>query len=907
MIWKIFLRDINRIIHNFAAVIIVLGMCMLPALYAWFNVAANIDPYRYTSNIKIAVANNDTGISSEKTGSMNLGSEIVSNLKKNHQLGWNFVSEKTARDGVSSGKYFAAIVIPSGFSSDTVSVLSGHIKRPEIKYYLNEKRNAVAPKVTDSGASAVQNEVNESFVSVASETITNSLNRLSSRVTSDVENTQSDISRDLNQISTILSDYDDLVDQFSASQKKEKAVIKSTDRLLDQINTASASGSRTLRQSDKTLSDVKKSTSAYASSLGGTLSDTQTSLNQLYNDVSSSAGRMAAPVSSLNGQLSSMISNAQSVVSSNASLISDLRTINAQIPGAPASDAISRLEAENKRHRQLLSSLQTAGKSAQNAVNQTSAFSSSLDKTLDSRMSRIQKLQKQYMTTQVPAMNEILRNYSVLSGNMQTILNGIPSETRQVRTALTDLNNGMQQTYDSLSDMKDAIHRLNHRLDNVRTDLSAIVSSQTYRQFTSMTKLDPDTMSDFMASPIQLKQETFYPVANYGSAMTPFYTNLAIWIGGMVLGAIMKMEVDADEKLQNFNATQAYFGRWMLFIVLGLIQAVITCVGDFIIPGVKILHPGIFVLTGVILSFVYVNIVYALTLAFNHIGRALCVVLIILQIPGSSGTYPIEMTPHFFQNLHPLLPFTYGIDAMRECVTGYYRFNYVQDLLFLLVFTLLALFIGLIIRPLIMNLNDMVDNRLSRTGFMLAERGVGAEKRDNLSHIMKILSESRESRDIIMKRAVRFERRYPKIIRSGFLLIIIIPMFFLIMAFSINAKMIFLMLWILSIVLISIWLIVIEYIHEHLQERMEMDNLTDRELLQRVQKNQRHSESPMRSVLPFIRRNRLAKFEGDTDHSDTDTSAPPSGPKSTGSTSPSEKMDKKQTGSTDSHSNGKED
>ena len=158
--------------------------------------------------------------------------------------------------------------------------------------------------------------------------------------------------------------------------------------------------------------------------------------------------------------------------------------------------------------------------------------------------------------------------------------------------------------------------------------------------------------------------------------MTPFYTNLALWVGGLILVSILKQEVDKDEQISRFTPITAYFGRWLLFVVSGLIQGFIICTGDLIILKVQCLHPIAFVCAGMLCSFVYVNLIYAMALTFKHIGKALAVLLVILQIPGSSGTYPIEMTPAFFQHLHPLLPFSYGINAMRECIAGFYKFTY---------------------------------------------------------------------------------------------------------------------------------------------------------------------------------------------------------------------------------------
>lgn len=121
-----------------------------------------------------------------------------------------------------------------------------------------------------------------------------------------------------------------------------------------------------------------------------------------------------------------------------------------------------------------------------------------------------------------------------------------------------------------------------------------------------------------MTSPIELNTTTFYEVEDYGSGMTPFYTNLALWVGGMVLIALLKQEVDEDEKVKKFTLNQAYFGRQILFIILSVVQSRIICLGDLYLLKVQCVHPGLFILTGVIAGLIYLSLIYAITAAFKH-------------------------------------------------------------------------------------------------------------------------------------------------------------------------------------------------------------------------------------------------------------------------------------------------
>ena len=158
--FAIFKRDIKRLLVNPVALVVTLGVCVIPSLYAWYNIVANWDPYGNTQGIKIAIANNDRGTQNDLVGELNAGDQVVDQLKENHQLGWTFVdSAADAKEGVESGEYYAAIVVPKNFSDNLVSMLDGNYHQPKLTYYVNEKKSAIAPKVTDTGANTIEEQI----------------------------------------------------------------------------------------------------------------------------------------------------------------------------------------------------------------------------------------------------------------------------------------------------------------------------------------------------------------------------------------------------------------------------------------------------------------------------------------------------------------------------------------------------------------------------------------------------------------------------------------------------------------------------------------------------------------------------------------------------------------------------
>ena len=672
-IFYIFRRDIKRLSRNFVALVVSVGVCFVPALYAWFNIAANMDPYSNTGGIHIAVANCDKGAENEAVGELNAGDSVISALEENDSLGWVFVDEDEAINGVRSGEYYAALVIPETFSEDLVSVLSGDIESPKIEYYVNEKKNAIAPKVTDTGATTIQQQIDETFISVASEAVTDVMKQTAGDAASDISQIDDRADNKVDEITEKISDARESVQEHFRTDEENAASIAKAQDALTSTENATQSASSTLRLTKQDLA-IK-----FADYIDGLM----------------------------------------------------------------------------------------------------------------------------------PSFTK-----------MHTMLD-------QTETALNRASDVLEQTDELLGNAEKEIGR-------VSDDLDVLESASIYSTLVEIgygDAIDSDKISSFISSPVDVKTVSLYPVKNYGTAMTPFYTNLALWVSGIVLVSVLKMEVDRDDRLKKLTPTQSYFGRWLIYMVFAFVQALIICAGDLLIFDVQCGNALAFFGAAMMASFVYVNIIYALAITFKHTGKAICVLLVILQIPGSAGTYPIEMTPGFFQALHPLLPFTYGINAMREAMVGMYENYYWKYLLYLAIFLVPAFIIGLAIRPWMLNLNRMFDRKLEETGLMICEETGMTVERVKLSTLLEILSGQDEFRERMIRSAERFEKNFEKMKLAGICLIVLLPLVFLILMFSVNSKMVFLILWISSIVTVVLYLIIIEFIHDNMERKLRFADKSRDELL----------------------------------------------------------------------------
>lgn len=839
--FRIFKRDIQRLFHNKVAMIVMAGVCVLPSLYAWFNIAANMDPYSNTQGIKVAIANNDEGADNAML-SLNAGDSIVENLEANDQLGWTFVEEEKAVEGVRSGKYYAAIVIPEDFSSSLLSIISGEPRKANLSYYINEKKNAIAPKITDTGAGTVQQEINDTFSSVAAETISKLIQSSVTKVSGDMSSMNTDVMTMLSDIQENLDQYQSVLRDFQDTAGSSSALIQDSYAALDQVKSAAGSGSRAFEDTDALLESGRGSIGQFSSEFSQNLSDGENHLNDIYGAASDRITDLKTQAETVNGVIGNGIDSVQELAEKNAEILGQLRELSdllkSRLPDgvlegvtADVDQAIAGLEAKNEEYQEFLSSLNEGTTNVENALKAAEEGKTQLNTLVSQSRESLKGYRNTLDQNLLPQLNQSLDTFSSLSGSLSATLTGVAASADQMKEILSQLDKSLTDSADMLGRTGKAISGLGGRLADVRTDLNALQSSESYKKFLSLEGLDVDSIADFMASPVTIESETIYSVENYGSSMTPFYTNLALWVGGIVLISILKLEVDKDEKVHKFSTASAYFGRWMLFMIMGLIQGLIVCLGDLWLLKVQCIHPVAFVLAGMFCSFVYVNLIYALAITFKHIGKALCVVLVILQIPGSAGTYPIEMTPAFFQRLHPLLPFTYGINAMREAIAGMYQYEYAKNLLCLAVYLPIAFLIGLGLRVLLLNLNYLFDKKLSETDLMLGETQAEKRERTQLSLVVKALMGDKTLREELVAKAAGFEAGYQRQIRIGFATMLILPLIFLVLMFSIESKIVFLVLWIVSLIVIAVYLICLEYIHERLKREIELGELTQEELL----------------------------------------------------------------------------
>ena len=864
----IFRRDLWRILRNPVALVVTIGVAVLPSLYAWFNIMALWDPYSNVRNLPVAVVSIDRGAQSAETGRINAGRSVIQELRGNKSLGWKFMDDdERAIEEVHSGQCYAAIIIPERFSADLVGIVEGAGNRPALNYYVNEKKNAIAPKVTDTGASTIDQEINAVFVSAVSDALAGKVLQTVGDAQGAAEQSRSQVVGDLGEIIDQLDRTDGQLDRIGSTMGQARQTVAGSRSDIKDLQSQISATQATLNRAQSNMAKTRDDSLRFSSALNQALADGSVRLSSAVTDVNTVAGGITADLNATQDKVDRVNSGLGQLVDANGKAVDRLQSGLDQSglhSGDPAYESIQRqIDDLKKTNQKQKSSLDAFKKNSSTALDSgrraASDLSSAMTDTGGTGIKALVAASQSLAGTTMPNLLTGLDALNASNGSLQGALSNLATTAVQTDALLDQLDSTIGQAQSTLSTTRASLASVRSDLEGVRTDVAALGSSAAWNRMSQTLGLSPESFGKAMASPVELASHTVYPVSNYGSSVAPFYTNLALWVGGFILIAIYKLEVD-KEGIRKCTATQAYLGRWLLLVFVGFFQALIATVGDLML-GIQCRQPALFVLAGVFASFVYINIIYALAASFRHIGKALAVVLVILQIPGSSGMYPIEMMPDFFRNLNPWLPFTYGINAMRETIGGMYGNHYWQDMLHIFWYLPVALLIGLVVRRYLLNLNALFDRRLGATDLMLTEQNHSADRRLSLGSLARSILGEGDYRAVIRRRAHRFLALYPTLIRGG-LVLVLLPVLFLILLFSTEAKIVMLIACIASIVLIDAYLIIVEYICDSyvrqlgLTERPGMDFLT-------LIRPRRQGPSAMTRLTTAVRESVMSRDEED--------------------------------------------
>ena len=654
---------------------------------------------------------------------INIGDKVLSALRENTQMEWVFTTEEKATSGVKSGKYYAAIVIPKDFSNKMMSVFSEKVEKPEITYYSNAKENAIAPKVTDKGAGAVQRQVNEVFIETVSDTTLTVLQAVSNMTqASGAETIVDNLNTNLNQIAGDLTASAGLLESFSNMTGSAQKLLNSTTEFLQTVQQQTTESRQTFQETSKTFSGLDDSMDAAADSVGTALKSAENVYDQMdqvisgaFSDESADAQQIASTLDTLAGQVGNVVTAYTSVRDSVAAVADKYPETS------PLVDAIVvRMDTSIQQQKNLQSKLQDSAKGLRDATTDLGTARSELKDLAAKNRENMSGVSASYKSSVQKSLNQLSASLTSSKQEISSLLSQLDQSANGIYKLTDTADSDLSEIQKVLGDSGELLAEASDRIADTTAKLDEMETSGDFSELEALISGDKSAISTFLAAPVSLDTHKIYEIANYGSSMAPFYSVLSIWIGGIVLVAMLKVNVSENctKGLKNVKLHQIYFGRFITFMIVCLFQSTLIALGDLLYLGIQCEHPFLFLLGCWFSSLVFVNIIYTLTVSLGDIGKAVSVILLVVQVAGTGGTFPIEVAPSFFRAVYPLLPFTHSMAALRETVGGMYGMNYWIDLGKLAIFLGISLIVGLVLRKPIIKANDAFTEKLEETKLM---------------------------------------------------------------------------------------------------------------------------------------------------------------------------------------------
>ena len=561
-ILQIIQTDARHVFTNVISLVVCVGMIVVPSFYAWFNIAGSWDPYGNTHNIRVALVNDDAGYKSDLMPvEVNVGERITSQLRASKSIGYVVTDRDEAIDGVSSGEYYAAIVIPQSFSTDLLQGLTDNSVRPTVQYYDNQKRNAIAAIVTDKASSAASQSIDEEFVQAAVEVGAGTLDELGTYLDDDkLSGVTQGLDDALTRSSTQLRQTSDNLRGYGSLVSSARSLVDGSDSALDTSLTATDDASSALREGADGVRDVQGALDSATTSVSNALTSGVTAMDGVDDAID-------AAFDSADGQAGDArdaLQQAKDAVDANHDA---LRKLADQLN---ETDSLARrlevsLDAgstEWSYAHSLRITIPGINARVQQALRDTQDLSDGLGRAIsdidsarrDGSTSRAEL--KRLADRARSSLSDVSTDYSgglrTKLGNMADGIDDAADAVDGIGTQLTDTATALRTTGQSadetLRNLEDALNTAADNMDSAAGELedlegrlSAALASGDLAQLRAILSADAESLASFIAAPVQLDRTAVFPVENNGSAMAPFYTTLSIWIGAVVLCALVKV------------------------------------------------------------------------------------------------------------------------------------------------------------------------------------------------------------------------------------------------------------------------------------------------------------------------------------------------------------------------------
>ena len=692
-VWTIYKEDLKRIFTNYAALIVILALCILPSLYAWFNIKASWDPYgqEATSQIKIGVINNDKG--TEFNGKLiNIGDQVVDQLKENDLMGWQFVDEAEGEKALEEGTFYATITIPDNFSQDITSLVTSDVKKGQMIYRVNEKINAIAPKLTSKGATGVQENINQTIVETVSGILFEAGKGLGLEIQETVLPQLSHVYDQLEELISKFGDMNSLVQTAHNGGIQLKDLIASIQTDLPLIETTITSAKTTITSLESFMDTSKSALSDFMPTLKNDLLLIQTIADELNTYMSQIEEAILSRSDKAPELIENLITKVESTQSLVQSFVKVLESFN-KFPAGRFDELISQLQGVNGELDKAKDFLQQLHDTTVNGGEPNLTVLNNIKTLLSSVSSTASAIYNRFDSAIVPSLNNVIDQAYSTATNVLQVLKEAEAKLPDVASLLNTAYEGADKGIDAIEYINSKLPEAENKVREVTAKLGDINESQSLQEVLTLLQEAVTERQNFMSSPVDLVEETIFPMHNYGTAMTPFYSVLAQWVGMTLLISMLSVHAKGE-----YRPSEEYFGKFLLFATIALVQGLIIALGDLYLLNIYCVNPGLFIVGILFTSITFTFIVYSLVSVFGNVGKVVSIILLVLQVAGSGGTFPIQLTPKFFQIINPFLPFTYAISFARESIGGVVENVLAKDIIIMCIYSVGAVLISLFLK-----------------------------------------------------------------------------------------------------------------------------------------------------------------------------------------------------------------
>ena len=602
------------------------------------------------------------------------------------------LTKQKEREALEEGTFYATITIPDNFSQDITSLVTSDVKKGQMIYRVNEKINAIAPKLTSKGATGVQENINQTIVETVSGILFEAGKGLGLEIQETVLPQLSHVYDQLEELISKFGDMNSLVQTAHNGGIQLKDLIASIQTDLPLIETTITSAKTTITSLESFMDTSKSALSDFMPTLKNDLLLIQTIADELNTYVSQIEEAILSGSDKAPELIENLITKVESTQSLVQSFVKVLESFN-KFPAGRFDELISQLQGVNGELDKAKDFLQQLHDTTVNGGEPNLTVLNNIKTLLSSVSSTASAIYNRFDSAIVPSLNNVIDQAYSTATNVLQVLKEAEAKLPDVASLLNTAYEGADKGIDAIEYINSKLPEAENKVREVTAKLGDINESQSLQEVLTLLQEAVTERQNFMSSPVDLVEETIFPMHNYGTAMTPFYSVLAQWVGMTLLISMLSVHAKGE-----YRPSEEYFGKFLLFATIALVQGLIIALGDLYLLNIYCVNPGLFIVGILFTSITFTFIVYSLVSVFGNVGKVVSIILLVLQVAGSGGTFPIQLTPKFFQIINPFLPFTYAISFARESIGGVVENVLAKDIIIMCIYSVGAVLISLFLK-----------------------------------------------------------------------------------------------------------------------------------------------------------------------------------------------------------------